>query len=331
MKILSIIQNLAGGGGRVLNDVVLGLLAHENIVFYDTPLGMWSFGYGEELDNLGVKHQHVSSFENFCIRYNDEKPDIVLYHWWRGAKFSKPDNSKTPWIMIGHTQLPMPIGYDYYLATGTTNYEMQKHIPAEKKSLIFNGVDLNKFKNTIRKKKSDRFVLGRASHLGEPKISVDYIDFVNSLKIPNIQQIIIGDGPMYNILHERVKKLGISEKFEFIKKVKNSELINYLSLFDISCYLTSTHIETFSIIFLNKLALGIPIITQPMGGNIDQIIHNYNGFMSFHLSDLKRYCELLYKHGDLRERLSEGARESVKKFDIKIQHEAYNNLIMRLA
>jgi len=114
MKIFSIIPNLAGGGGRVLVDLVKSFQSFENAVFYGQPIGGLVFGFHNELDSLGILHRHIPTQYELEKEIEVQKPDIVLYHWWPNAPYRK-EKGTIPWIMIIHSLMPAPQGYDFYV------------------------------------------------------------------------------------------------------------------------------------------------------------------------------------------------------------------------
>ncbi|MCP5105279.1 MAG: glycosyltransferase family 4 protein [bacterium] len=329
MKVLSIIQNLGGGGGRVLVDVIEGLPQYNHTVYYSVSIGDYSYGFGRELDDLGVIHRQAPSqahLEKECFLL---KPDIVLYHWWRGAPYRKCDNSeRVPWVLILHSLMPAPIGYDFYVAVSKACYNIQSHLPSNRKEVIYNGVDLERF-NKIEFQPHDGFVIGRVSHLLAKKINTGYVDLIKQLNILGLKVLIVGNGPMKEPLAQRAAQLGIDRAFEFAGKVCHDLLPQQIARFDLSLYLTNIP-ESFCISLVECLAMGVPVVTEPKGALPELITHNDNGFMSLYNVDLKRYCQLVYKFPELKERLSQGARESAKKFDIKIQQKAYKELMQNI-
>ncbi|HNW93516.1 MAG TPA: glycosyltransferase family 4 protein [bacterium] len=328
MHIVSLIGNLAGGAGRALVDITRGFATDRQTVLYGHPLGTFSFGLERELDAAGIPHGHVADQAALEQALRELAPDVVLFHWWQGVPLHKPAGRAAPWIMINQNQQPMPQGYDFYVPTSKVNDLLQAHLPAARRMMIYNGIDLARFPEW-HKPAGDIFVIGRVSHLLPPKISTEYLDFFAALAIPRKRLLIIGDGPMRPQLAARAAALNLTGQVEFAGELRQDELLPQLRRFDIACHLTDTHQEVFSLAMLELLAMGIPVVTEPKGGLPEQIIHNGNGFISGHRHDHRRYCELLARHPDLRARLSQGARESVRPFTLERQHAAYREAIAR--
>jgi glycosyltransferase involved in cell wall biosynthesis len=310
-------------------DVIKGLPQYEHDVFYAVPTGDYSYGFGRELDDLGVIHRQVPNQAELEKECSLLKPDLVLYHWWRHAPYCKLEkNGHIPWVLIIHSLMPAPVGYDFYVAVSKTCFQIQTHLPSKKKEVIYNGVNLERF-NKIEPEPHDDFVIGRVSHLLPKKVNLHYVDFIRQLDIPGLRVLIVGNGPMKEPLAQRAAQLGIDRSFEFVGKVCHDLLPRQIARFDLSLYLTNIP-ESFCISLVECLAMGVPVVTEPKGALPELITHNYNGFMSLYNVDLKRYCQLIYKFPELKERLSQGARESAKKFDIKIQQKAYAELVKKL-
>jgi glycosyltransferase involved in cell wall biosynthesis len=328
VKVFSIISNLAGGGGRVLVDLVKAFSSHENMVYYGHPIGSLVFGLDKELDARGVPHRHVPCQDGLDKEIAAQRPDIVLYHWWPGATYRK-EKGTTRWVMIIHSLMPAPRGYDYYIAVSRSCYQIQSHLPLGKKEVIYNGIDLEKF-GQIHPVPHESFTIGRVSHLYPSKIKESFVDFLAGMEIPGWKAVIVGGGPMAEVLAQRAEVMKLRDQFEFPGALDHRSMLEYLRRFDLSLFFTDRP-ENHSMALLECMAMGVPVITEPKGGIPEIITHDFNGFMSFYEKDWKRYCHLIYRVPGLRERLSEGAKETSKRFDLRIQRKAYEELLQRFA
>jgi glycosyltransferase involved in cell wall biosynthesis len=80
---------------------------------------------------------------------------------------------------------------------------------------------------------------------------------------------------------------------------------------------------------LESMASGLPVITTPVGGLGDAVIHGYNAFVyDPQFEELGEYIDILAKDKSLREKFGTRNREiAVECFDIKIWHKKWKTVI----
>lgn len=134
--------------------------------------------------------------------------------------------------------------------------------------LINNAIDYRKFKfneqkrNLIRNnyRLNDNFVIGNIGRLQYQKNQAFLIDIFSCLLNynPNSKLILIGQGPDFFKLKEKVKKLDLSKKIIFAGT--QSDIPGWLSSFDI--FILPSHFEGLSVVSMEAQANGIPILAS---------------------------------------------------------------------
>ncbi|GAB4309614.1 MAG: glycosyltransferase [Myxococcota bacterium] len=355
MRILSLIDCLLTGGGQhIMFNIIRGLPEYRHKVAYLYPTET-DGAMKQMLADYGLPVELVDpSIENYWPQYaqadderlakaltrviNEFKPHVVLRHFWAGRetagrklplprpRFLRP---VPKYVCIIHDFYPAPEGYDFYVPTSKDNdVSYQTHIPPSQKKVIYNGVDVAAFDNPKTPHKG--FIIGRAATLFEKKIPADFIDFAAAFDIPNVKFVFAGEGGRRAEFEKRAAELGISDKFEFLGAVDYYNIPQVLSRFDISCYLTDTHVETFSMAMIEKAVAGVVVVAEPRGSLPEQIIHGKTGFLSNDRREIKRYCELLFKEPSLLAEMSEAARKFGRQFTIFRQAEQYREIIQKL-
>ncbi len=140
--------------------------------------------------------------------------------------------------------------------------------------IIPNGVDLNLFKPIKKVIQSDERVILTVSRLVK-KNGVD--DLIKSGKYLNFpfKILIIGIGPDQKKLEKLVKKLDLEEKVKFVGQVPYEQLPEYYSLADV--FVRPSLSEGLGNVFLEAMAVGVPIIGTPVGGIFDFLIDRGTG------------------------------------------------------
>jgi len=87
--------------------------------------------------------------------------------------------------------------------------------------------------------------------------------------------------------------------------------------------------EGLSLSSLESMSCGLPVITTPVGGLGDSIIHGYNGFIyDPQYESLHDYVRVLGRNRSLRKLLGRRGREiAIESFDISIWREKWSNVI----
>ena len=183
------------------------------------------------------------------------------------------------------------------LFIGVSNYTSRAilqdfgRVLKNKTQTIYNGVLLDDIipKTTERRKLNPDFLV--VSHLRESKGIQDLIKAVNALPDALKEDLkidIYGDGPYNNELVQLVEEYKLETNFNF----KGSQS-NVNALYQNYDYLIQpTHMECFSLSILESLAANIPVITTPVGGNLEVVTHNGNGFI-FETKDIKALSLIL--------------------------------------
>ncbi len=179
--------------------------------------------------------------------------------------------------------------------------------PKEKISIIYNSVDIQKFKPIPDKQAKNKIIkIISTGRLIKRKGYEYLIEAVAEMN--NIQVELIGDGN----LKEELEKLAKEKEanISFLGKKKHNELVLYLQKADIFC-LPSLN-EGMSNSLLEAMACGLPIITTDTGGARELI--KDNGFIVGKGSSpeikraIKNYLdnpELLKQHGQKSREIAE--------------------------
>lgn len=344
LRILSVIGMLIHGGAEsVAVNLAIGMPQHKHmIIHFSSFVGLPPSKY--LIDKLRVGNipdmeidPNVLKQSNVAQQILSEfKPDIVLYHWTEPSpaiellikkmKSYNIEGKKTKLICVVHSSLPVTRGYDFYVLPCKDNNSCQRHIPENKKRVIYNGIDVDKFDIPRLRGDDNKFVTGRVSTLLERKIPRDWIEVANKFDIPNVKFVILGEGPRRAELLSDVRLLGLEEKFSLPGYISQENLPYLLSTFDTSCYITGGWVEVHALALLEYATAGLPIVSQPRGGVSEQVIHGETGFLSDDMNEIRYYCELLAKDSSLRQEMSRKAREFGRQFSIERQCLAYGRL-----
>jgi len=102
-------------------------------------------------------------------------------------------------------------------------------------------------------------------------------------RVPETRFVIIGKGPEMDNLKTLAREMGMDEKVEFLGRVGENVLKDYLCAADVfvmpSKRIGEGDIEGFGIVFLEASASGTPVVGTRSGGIEDAIEHGKSGFL----------------------------------------------------
>jgi L-malate glycosyltransferase len=158
--------------------------------------------------------------------------------------------------------------------------------------VVYNGIAYEKFKKrTTRNFIKPTFLI--ACHLRHSKGIQDLIQAVALLPetiLSDIKIDIYGEGDYQPTLENLICQSNLQNHFVFKGSVSNLYAIYH----QYDYLLQPTHMECFSLAILESLSANVPVITTPVGGNEEVIVHGKNGYI-LPVQDSKAWSILLEK------------------------------------
>ena len=219
-----------------------------------------------------------------------------------------------------------------------------EHTPINENQIevVHNGIDLNKFRRNLDLDKKrfleekslpkDRLIIGtvaRLDRLKNQKLLIEVADNLIQDYKDKIHFILVGD--------ETNSVSGKNYKNELISFIKEKKLDDYFSIFGFSkeiekfysildIFVLTTIKESFGLVLLEAMAMGLPVIASNRGGPPEIIEHEVNGFL-FDPDNQKELVTQLYKlisDEKLRKSMGEKSVELVKnKFNLDKKVDKY--------
>lgn len=132
---------------------------------------------------------------------------------------------------------------------------------SEKKS----ASELEMLKSTLGKKADDIFLI-TTSRLVVKNAVGDIIDSLQYLP-ENVKFLILGQGYQEKMLKEKVEKMGLKERVNFLGYIPHKDMPQYLHVSDI--FIRPSLSEGFGNSYIEAMAARIPVIATPVGGIVD--------------------------------------------------------------
>ncbi len=226
------------------------------------------------LGNYDVVHLHTSYWKRLLIEeiaMECKIPKVIVHS--HNTQIDIADEEKRKAAEKVHWELREK--FDTSFATDfcacswkAADWLFGSKIPKEKVKILHNAIDIEKFsfKQDVRDKYrellglEDRFVIGHIGRLSAQKNHDFLIDVFYEVTrtMNNVKLMLIGKGPLENILREKVKKLGLSDKVLFLGQ--RQDVSHLLQAMDLFCL--PSKFEGFPISVIEALAAGLPTVVS---------------------------------------------------------------------
>jgi len=155
----------------------------------------------------------------------------------------------------------------------------------KKFTLINNGIDLEKFRQTVDAQQvraelglaPDAKLVGMVGRLDEQKNPLDLIRAaaIVTKSYPNVQFLIVGDGSLRSECERLINELGLKDKF-FLLGFRN-DVARILPILTITAM--SSLWEGLPLAFLEAMSAGKPIVANDIGGVSEIVVNGETGFL----------------------------------------------------
>ena len=204
---------------------------------------------------------------------------------------------------------------------------------------ISNGIDLEKFnpKNEgdylkerygLPKNKPILLYLGRLDK--EKKIDLIIQAFAKAIKKIDAHLVIAGKGAERKNLHNLVKSSGLEHKITFTGFVPDEDLANIYRTAD--CFVIACDVELQSIVTMEAMASGLPIIAVNEMALPELVHHGENGYLfkNGDVDDLAGCIVEMFSDEEKRKRMAEKSLEIIKEHDLEKTVYQFEDIYMSL-
>jgi glycosyltransferase involved in cell wall biosynthesis len=203
-------------------------------------------------------------------------------------------------------------------------------IPQSKLLLVPNAIPPQYFLSTVPllPRKNGAIRIGMVARMNDPvKRHVFLLRvFAEALKkMPNLELLLAGDGPLRPGLEQQVRNLNLGERVIFLGDQSNIAAV--LASLDVSV-LTSAS-ESRSNAILEAMAAGLPVVASDIPGNRELIVHSETGFLAAGETPEQwvQVLEQLWLNRELRLRIGASARNWVQaRFSVPAVRDVHEQL-----
>lgn len=197
----------------------------------------------------------------------------------------------------------------------------------DKIKVIYNGIDIEEYKNSIIRKSDikkelgiplDSILIGMVGRISKQKAPDTFIRVAAKLReiIPNSFFIIVGDGEEKCELEQLIDELKLNDKVFITGWVSNT--YKYIQAFDIGMLLSRW--EGFGLVLAEYMICGVPIVATNVDAIPNLIEDNVNGILvdKDNIDQAVSACKKILSDKEFSEFIVKNSKEKVlKRFNIE--------------
>lgn len=146
----------------------------------------------------------------------------------------------------------------------------------EKIQVVPNGVDLKTLMpNRIFLNDPPRIVF--AGRFMEQKNPLQFVQTLNELRVLKWQAVMIGDGPLMEEVKCAIAELGLEDRFQLTGWIEPQDVLNWFDKSDI--LFMPSRSEGLPVVGVQALAKGLAIVASRVGGFVDLVDDDKNGYL----------------------------------------------------
>lgn len=339
VRVLHVIDSFDLGGGQT---ALLNLIRATNRKRFEPEVACMH-GHGvfwDEFAALGIPVHSLSSNKKvplYLVKLAKliltRRPVIVHCHLFGSNWIAKPlATALGVRVRVNHDQCNDGLRYDKpvlrwidaatnlmsshicAVSASTRDFLVQReHVNPGKVSLVYNGIDVDRFKPRGPQVRNDAFVVAGVGRLHPQKNFMLFLDVAAELLRRGLPMrfVIAGTGPEDEMLRKRCATLGIAKQVQFLGHVKDTASLYAAS----DVLLMTSKFEGTPLTILEAMAMRLPVVAPQLDG-IGEILQNGVDGLLIDSTDSARYADAiakLYKDRDYAKRLAGEAERNVRQ------------------
>jgi len=156
-------------------------------------------------------------------------------------------------------------------------------------------------------------------------------------KFPEAILLIVGQGPIEQMLRNSARQLGVTHKVIFTGRVPHADLSDYISLGEVFAMPVRSRfygfeVEGLGIAYLEASACGLPVVVGNSGGAVDAVIDQVTGLLvdGKNINEISgAICRLLAEPAKAQAMGQAGRGWVISDWQLSSWSEKFNNLLIR--
>ncbi|MCC7667098.1 glycosyltransferase family 4 protein [Liquorilactobacillus satsumensis] len=289
----------------------------------------------KDFEDYDIVYAHTGSCIVALSRLIDKEKTKLIYHQ-HGLMYKVDFSLKTSIQKPFMTKAQKISDITFVVSDPSSVVKQMEYLKNEEENRLISigsPVELDKFNETKIKEKikenKDKHIqnflyTGRLTHFKNVPVLVDaFLLYINNYD-EKANLIIIGDGPEYNLIKNKLKELHIKDRVKLLGAVPHTQVYSILENCD--AFVIPSKGEGVSVSVVEANAAGLPVACFAVPGLESQVIDNATGAISYEMSAESLY-KAMVKIDKNRFLFSLNALKESKKYDSeRISKKIYNNI-----
>jgi glycosyltransferase involved in cell wall biosynthesis len=173
---------------------------------------------------------------------------------------------------------------------------------------------------------AEALVLASVGRVVARKAAPQLIEAMARAERPSMHLVLMGDGPELSAVRAAAEARGLGARVHLVGQVSEERKYALLGLADV--FVSTSQHEGFGLVFLEAMALGLPVVCYDHGGQTDFLRSGETGFV-LSLNDVSAFVRALQTLDDDRARraaMGQHNRRAVEEYFIERCAERYEHL-----
>jgi glycosyltransferase involved in cell wall biosynthesis len=193
--------------------------------------------------------------------------------------------------------------------------------------VVPNGVDLNTLMpNQILLNNPPRIVF--AGRFMEQKNPLQVVQTLNELKELNWDCVMIGDGPLMDGIRCAIRDFELEDRFQLTGWIEPQEVLAWFDKSDI--LFMPSRAEGLPVVGVQALAKGLGIVASRVGGFVDLVDNDKNGFLETDAANFAPVLSGLLTDANRLLSFRNASLEKAKSFELEQIVKEYENIFLRV-
>lgn len=191
---------------------------------------------------------------------------------------------------------------------------VKKHTD-KKPEILYNKIDLQRFENGKKIDLLPQPLVLSVGRLIEPK---NHQCLINAMKSIDANLLIIGDGVLYEKLHQIIEKLELKKKVSIERSIPNNKIQDFYKSAEIFALAYDTKLEGVPIPVIEAMASGLPIVIPFSAKKSTGELENSVTYSENNSESFSKNINNLLMNSKLRKTMSKKSSTKAKEFDSSI-------------
>ncbi len=263
--------------------------------------------------NFDLIIEDLNKIPFYTSVYSRKRKMAILHHLFGKSIFEETNPIFALYVLFNENLIPKFYkNYPFVVVSESTKEELvNKGIPEENITVIYNGIDTNFFRPSRKSPKPVIVYLNRLRKYKRPDLAIRVFKILSG-RHKDVEFVVVGSGPYMRAAISMANELGVNVRFTgYVSEEEKRDILSSAWV-----VINTSAKEGWGLVNMESFACGTPVVGFNVPGMRDSIKDGYNGFLVEYedIYSLVDRVEEILLNSNLREALSKNSRKFAEKF-----------------